>query len=123
MTQEMVPAAALEAGRQAARRIRRLEAEAGEALHGRGDVAGHRALMVEKCEALVDLPEAVEPLLAKTDSPAAREYLDGLADFARRAGQALDLGSIFYMTALLYPEEYAEGDKNDLEEFLDEFAA
>jgi hypothetical protein len=121
MTEATIPAPALDAARQGAARVRELEAAANEALHGRGDAAGHRALMIEKCETLAELPETVEPLLAGRDDPAAEEFLSGLADIARRAGQALDLGSIFYMTALLYPEDYAEGDRNDLERFLDGF--
>ncbi|NMC48319.1 MAG: hypothetical protein GYA47_02645 [Desulfovibrio sp.] len=123
MSDDRIPAPALDAARQAARRVRELEARADEALHGKGDAAGHRALMIEKCETLADLPETVEPLLGKTPGPAAEEFLSGLADISRRAGQALDLGSIFYMTALLYPEDYAEGDQNDLERFLDGFRA
>ena len=121
MTEARIPAAALDAARLAAAKVRECEAKADEALHGRGDTAGHRALMIEKCETLADLPETVELLLAGADNPAAEEFLSGLADVARRAGQALDLGSIFYMTALLYPEDYATGDANDLERFLDGF--
>ena len=44
-------------------------------------------------------------------------------DFARRAGMALSLESIFFMGALLYPEDYQDGDRNDLERFLDRFEA
>lgn len=123
MGEDMIPGQAMRAALQAAARVRELEARAGEALHGRADTAAHRALMVQKCETLAELPETVEPLLGESPGPAAEEFLAGLADFSRRAGQALDLGSIFYMTALLYPEDYAEGDKNDLERFLEAFRA
>lgn len=112
--------AALDVVRRAARDIRRIEVEAGEALYGRGDTARHRALLTEKCETLVALPDTVGPLLpgAGGDAPKLKA---GLEDFARRANQALDLESIFYMAALLYPEDYADGDPNDLERFLAEF--
>ncbi len=123
MSDDRIPGPALDAARQAAKRVRELEARAGEALHGKGDAAGHRELMLEKCETLAGLPEIVEPLLGKSPGPAAEEFLSGLADIARRAGQAMDLGSIFFMTALLYPEEYAEGEPNDLERFVDGFRA
>lgn len=123
MPEDMIPALALEAAREAAGRVRALEARAGEALHDRADTATHRALMAQKCEILAELPETVEPLLGESPGPAAEEFLAGLADFARRAGQALDLGSIFYMTALLYPEDYVDGDKNDLERFPEDFRA
>lgn len=123
MSDDRIPGPAFDAARQAAERVRELEARAGEALHAKGDAAGHRELMIEKCQTLADLPEIVEPLLGKSPGPAAEEFLAGLAEFARRAGQALDLGSIFYMSALLYPEEYAQGDPNDLERFVDGFRA
>ena len=38
--------------------------------------------------------------------------------FSFSAGKALDLNSVFYMSALLYPEDYADGDTNDLENFI-----
>ena len=49
--------------------------------------------------------------------------LAGLEDFARRAGMALQLESIFFMGALLYPDDYEAGDPNDLERFLERFVA
>lgn len=111
---------ALDVVRRAARDIRRIEVEAGEALYGRGDTARHRALLTEKCETLVALSDTVGPLLPGAGGDAAK-LKAGLEDFARRANQALDLESIFYMAALLYPEDYADGDPNDLERFLAEF--
>jgi len=112
--------AALKMIRETAREIRRLEADAQQALHGQGDTAVHRANLVEKCELLADLPQRVEPLL-KGDDPAARKLLDGLQDFARRADMALNLESVFFMGALLYPDDYQDGDPNDLERFLASF--
>ena len=47
------------------------------------------------------------------------EFETGLNSFAVRAAQAWELSSIFYMSALLYPEDYREGDLNDLELFID----
>jgi len=116
----MEVSAALDMVRETAREIRRLEAEAHNALHSRGDKAAHRANLVEKCELLADLPERVEPLL-KGDAPAARTLREGLQDFARRANMALDVDSVFFMGALLYPDDYQDGEPNDLERFLTRF--
>ena len=102
--------------------IRRLEAEAAEALHGRADKAAHREMMLEKCELLADLPEnAQDALGAEASTPEGRRLLTGAEGFARRANQALDLESIFYMSALLYPDDYQDGDPNDLERFIGTF--
>ncbi|WP_243438381.1 hypothetical protein [Fundidesulfovibrio soli] len=106
----------------AAADIRRLEAEAAEALHGRGDKTAHREMMLEKCELLADLPEnALDALGAEAATPEGRRLLTGAEGFARRANQALDLESIFYMSALLYPDDYQDGDPNDLERFIANF--
>jgi len=123
MTKSKVPAAAWEVVRDSAGRIRELEASAAKALHENGDAPGHRKLMTEKCLVLESLPEAVEEALAGDDAAGAAALLAGLEDFARRAGMALQLESIFFMGALLYPDDYADGDPNDLERFLERFAA
>ena len=123
MTKNKVPAAAWEVVRDGAERIRELEASATKALHENGDAPGHRKLMTEKCLVLEALPEAVEEALAGDDAAGAAALLAGLEDFARRAGMALQLESIFFMGALLYPDDYQDGDPNDLERFLERFAA
>jgi hypothetical protein len=107
--------------REAARAVRETEAKAQAALHGQNDPATHRALMVAKCEILMELPAKVAPHLTGTGGEALR-LQTGLDGFARRAGQALELESIFYMSALLYPEDYKDGDPNDLERFVAGFA-
>ena len=112
--------AALGMVRETAREIRRLEADAHNALHSQGDTAAHRANLVEKCELLADLPERVEPLL-KGGDPTAQKLRDGLQDFARRANMALDVESVFFMGALLYPDDYQDGEPNDLERFITRF--
>uniref|UniRef100_A0A7C4ABD7 Uncharacterized protein n=1 Tax=Fundidesulfovibrio putealis TaxID=270496 RepID=A0A7C4ABD7_9BACT len=111
---------ALEIARDTAAVIRELERAALEALHGRNDVETYRFKLMEKCELLADLPEQVEQHLTHGGG-AAGELLRGLKDFARKANQAMDLESVFYMSALLYPEDYQDGEPNDLERFLMRF--
>jgi len=113
---------ALDLLRRTAAGIRRLEAEGKEALHGRGDTIAHREKMLEKCELLADLPENLQDVLgAEASSPDGQRLLRGAEGFARRANQALDLESIFYMSALLYPDDYQDGEPNDLERFSGTF--
>jgi hypothetical protein len=124
MGKRKVPKAALELVSGAARHIRELEASASQALHGAGDTAAHRADLTQKCLVLEALSEDVAALLAASDAPASGDVAAltaGLEDFSRRAGMALSLESIFFMGALLYPDDYHDGDPNDLERFLDRF--
>lgn len=110
----------LEIIRETAASIRALEKDGWDALHARGDKVAHRSAMLEKCELLADLPEHAEPYL-KGDDGGTERMRRGLKDFARRANMALDLESIFFMSALLYPDDYRDGDPNDLERFLARF--
>lgn len=112
----------LEMVRETAQDIRRLEKDAMEALHGQGDTDAHRAMMLEKCELLADLPEHAEPYL-KGDDAVTDSLRQGLKGFARRADMALNLESIFFMSALLYPDDYQDGEPNDLERFLARYEA
>lgn len=118
-----VPGAALAVAREAARRIRALEAAALAALHDGNDTAAHRAGMTEKCLVLEALPGEVEAQLPDPATPDTTAFAAGLEDFAKRAGMALSLESIFFMGALLYPDDYQDGELNDLERFLDRFEA
>lgn len=104
--------------RQAAGRIRQVEAEARTAAEG-GDEARYRQLYTEKVDILLGLPDLVEPHLATLPESLAERLADEAKGFATRAGRARALNSIFYMYALLYPDDYREGDPNDLERFID----
>ncbi|MDR0239148.1 MAG: hypothetical protein LBI88_02815 [Deltaproteobacteria bacterium] len=105
-----------------AREVRRIE---GQALHEleRENTQDYRDGMRRKAELLADLPRASVPLTSGLPEDAARTIQEGLWRFARNAGNALSLNSVFYMSALLYPEEYREGEANDLERFLEELRA
>jgi hypothetical protein len=107
----------------AAETVRELEARAGEALHAKGDAAGHRELMIEKCQTLADLPEIVEPLLGKSPGPAAEEFLADWRSSPAGPGRPWTWAASSTCPPLLYPEEYAQGDPNDLERFVDGFRA
>ena len=124
MAKRKIPKAALELAQDAARRVRELEAAASRALHEQGDTAAHRAELTQKCLVLEALPEEAAGLAGSGgDAEGAAVFVAGLEDFARRAGMALSLESIFFMGALLYPEDYQDGDPNDLERFLGRFEA
>jgi len=104
-------------------KIRALEAEARKALLESNDIAVYKRKLNEKTLLLVDLSEALEPLLEGLESKTAEEIRTKAANLAKRAEPALSLSSTFYMSALLYPEDYQEGDKNDLEKFIEQLQA
>ena len=108
--------------RTAGEHIRDIEKRASATLHDQGDETGYRRLMREKCDILMGLPAAGQALLAGATGAACDELRAELASFAARAGQAVKIGSVFYMAALLYPDDYKPGDPNDLEETVARFA-
>ena len=99
--------------------VRRLEDEARHALYDQEDEARYRALMRDKALALLEFPDTIEADLARLPGAWAAAIRHQVGAFAYGAEKALRLDSIFYMAALLYPEDYQEGEYNDLEVFLD----
>lgn len=114
---------ALSALTMAAQRIRRLEEEARESLFVQDDPQTHRRKLEEKAMLLMELPELVGPFCETLDDNAREELEEQLDSFALRAGRAMELSSLFFMSGLLYPEDYKEGDPNDLEAFIERFRA
>ena len=105
---------------QRARAVRAIETEAEDIIHGQGDQAGYVAKMRQKATLLAALAadpqalvSALEPVLTK--AAAAR-----LERFSQSADSSLGVGSPFYMSALLYPDEHRPGQPNDLERYVEE---
>jgi len=107
--------------RTAGEAIRDIEKRASATLHDQGDETGYRQLMREKCDILMGLPQAGQDILAGATGAAFDDLRTELASFAARAGQAVKIGSVFYMAALLYPDDYKAGDPNDVEEAVARF--
>ncbi len=99
--------------------IRRLEAEAREALFDNDRIEVYRRKLEEKTMLLMELPDTIEAFLDDVRGDARAEIESRVNDFSRRAAQAWDLSSTFYMSALLYPDDYKEGEPNDLEIFVE----
>lgn len=103
-----------------AQAIRGLEAEAQTALHENGDQQAYRAKYLDKIILLQELPETLEPFLGKLPDATAARIAARAEGFANRASQAESVGSIFFMYALLYPDDYQDGQPNDLEAWIEE---
>ncbi len=119
MTSREITFDAVSTLQSAAEKIRRIEDEAREALFTRDDPETHRQKLQEKTMLLMELPELAGPFYDGMAKDVRAEFEKGLNSFAMRAEQAWELSSIFFMSALLYPEDYREGDRNDLELFID----
>ncbi|MFO8031620.1 MAG: hypothetical protein R6U22_03665 [Desulfohalobiaceae bacterium] len=110
----------LQALQERAFKIRELEAQAEDCLEAE-DVSAYKGLMQQKAEILENISQELEPLARSELSRAPgllQEVQTSLEGFARRAAQALELESFFFMRMLLYPEDYEQGQLNDLEKFL-----
>ena len=102
--------------------VRRIEEHALRELEQK-NTQSYRDGMRRKAELLAGLPKASIPLVQGLPEDATQTIQQELWRFARNAGNALSLDSVFYMSALLYPEDHREGDPNDLEMFLQDLRA
>ena len=94
-----------------AERVAALEAEARQKIERDKDQAAYERLMRAKAELLSELAVDADPLLdgATEDEAAA------IRAFSMNAGMALQVGSVFFMSALLYPDDHQPGQPNNLE--------
>ena len=107
---------------QISSRIKKIESEALEALN-RGEVGAYKRGMKDKAELLAGLAKEAEPHLEGVSKEIAGHVRSELERFSHSAGVALELDSVFYMSALLYPEEHRPGEPNNFELFAAEVAA
>jgi len=103
-----------------ARRVKALEAEAEAIIHSEGDQAGYEALMRQKAELLEALADEATPLVKALGPGLADAAGERLAGFSLNAENSLRIGSVFFMSALLYPDEHKPGESNNLELFAAE---
>lgn len=100
------------------RRVKELEDKALDSLHGGRDEKAYREGMHGKAELLANLSADAAPFLdglAPEKLPMIEHRLDMFSQSARRS---IDIGSVFYMSALLYPDDHQPGQPNTLEVWL-----
>ncbi|MHC1700949.1 MAG: hypothetical protein AB9900_08215 [Humidesulfovibrio sp.] len=105
---------------QRAKAVRTIEAEAEALIHGQGDQAGYVAKMRAKAMLLADLAGDAQGLVLALEAKLAAAAAERLEEFSQSAANSLKVGSPFYMSALLYPDEHKPGEPNNLERFVDE---
>lgn len=103
-----------------ARQVKAIEAEAEAVIHGKGDQAGYQAKMREKAELLSALAKDAAKLVKALKPGLADAADERLSGFSQNAAMALQVGSVFFMSALLYPDEHTPGEPNNLELFAAE---
>lgn len=104
---------------ETANTVRRLEKEGDAVL----DTEGQHAFQVkleEKAEILAALGEKAWKFTKDIDGDLGHEITQKLEQFSMSASAALRIGSVFFMTALLYPENHKPGEPNDLDTFVEE---
>jgi len=99
--------------------VLRLEAEGEEALQCGGQ-RDFQIKLEEKAKILSALGEKAWKYTGKIEGALGAEISTRLEQFSMSAGAALRIGSVFFMTALLYPEDHKPGDPNDLETYIEE---
>lgn len=98
--------------------IREIEERAQNILKNDEPVQVHHKTIKQKAEVLSQLPEDAWPLIENLPRDIQSEVKIRLEEFAGNAEQALEVNSPFFMSMLLYPEDFQEGNNNDLEEFI-----
>lgn len=90
------------------------------ALMEAGDIPGYTAKMHAKAESLAALARDAAPLLATLPEPLRDRLAAALKRFSQSAAMALRLDSVFFMSALLYPDEHKPGEPDNLALFIDQ---
>lgn len=109
-----------------AARVKALEAEAEAQLHGAGGQAAYAAMMREKATLLAALAEDAEQLVSAlegSDALLGSAVADRLEAFSGSAATSLRVGSVFFMSALLYNDDHKPGEPNNLELYAAEVRA
>lgn len=100
------------------RDVLELETQAQQCL-AENKTQAYRDIMHRKARLLADLPDQAGERLTALPPDTRRMVADRLQAFAASARNALKLDSVFYMSALLFPEDHRPGMPNDLEVFRD----
>lgn len=79
-----------------------------------GDTPGHNSLMQQKAQLLADLSQDAKTVLAALPGETRFNVALALERFSASARTALQLHSVFYMSALLYPDDHKPGQPDNL---------
>jgi hypothetical protein len=100
--------------------VAELEGRASERLHGYDDPEASARLLQKKAEILSDLPRIAAPHLWELSEFDRLDVEGQLEEFAASARRSLEIGSVFYMTNLLYDEDHVPGEPNNLDALIND---
>lgn len=103
--------------------ILKIENEARQRLDQPDYETAYKELMLHKAKYLKQLPLEFADVFPPSQgvSRSAWELIRGrLEEFAQGAENSLEIGSTFYMSALLYPDDHQPGEPNNLERLIAE---
>lgn len=98
--------------------IQRLEQQAQDAIYKDGDEQAYRGKMRARAELIAALDSDAAALVADLPGSIREEAESALNCFARGGRNALRIESVFYMSALLYPDEHKPGEPDNLQLLL-----
>jgi hypothetical protein len=101
--------------------IRDLEAEAKRKLQEEQDQEAYNRLLREKARTIHSLLYEVQDDLDGLPEEEQDQLESALENMGIRASQALEVDSPFFMSMLLYPDDYTEGEENELEKLISSF--
>ena len=85
-----------------------------------GDIDAYNAAMKEKATLLAGMDrEAAELVVGVEDAVLRDGVTHALHRFSNSARNSLRIGSVFYMSALLYPDDHKPGEPDNLRLFID----
>ncbi|XXJ20068.1 hypothetical protein ACR42D_11100 [Desulfovibrio caledoniensis] len=99
--------------------VKRIEAD-GETAMAEGGQTAFQACLEKKAKLLAGLAKNSWVLVERLSNDEADGVARRLEQFSMSASTALRLGSVFFMTALLYPEDHKPGEPNDLDAYIEE---
>ncbi|OBQ54071.1 hypothetical protein SP90_06290 [Halodesulfovibrio spirochaetisodalis] len=103
-----------------AEKVGKLESLAEELVQDSTNLQRYRAVLEEKARVLAGLAQRARPITKKMPEEDAAPLQHMLNKFSQSAATSLRIGSPFYMSALLYPQDHQQGQPNDLEIFIEQ---
>ncbi|WP_290923548.1 hypothetical protein [Halodesulfovibrio sp.] len=106
-----------------AEQIKQLEDRASNLIQDPDQIQRYRSVLEEKAKLLAGLAQLTVPITKKMPPEEATPLQQMLSKFSQSAAASLRIGSPFYMSALLYPQDHQQGQPNDLEVFINDLKA
>lgn len=98
--------------------IKECERKADAALHDDNNESAYRDLMKQKAALLSAVAGDAAPLVNALSGQEKERVREVLSAFSQNARTALHLDSVFYMSALLYPDDHRKGEPDNLEKLI-----